>query len=259
MASHGTQPDEGLRLLKWQRKDSAIFAHHQHLFRCPEDVERERLWDNFNGPVARERLTRVWATGDLNPFYLTVSRMVSMKFEVHSWWNHGFVLRRSCASSDEVLCCRVAPEEPSTVLTVEVTRQAAKLEVVAREMSGRDLFNVEMGLDTTWWSLSQLCFTTYKLVNVRFVKCDKMVGRMWWHENIDAYFPDEDAPHPGPVPKNVYNVDKKKEKKAQHKVDTKKVAKKPAQKEKKASLTDLVDSKVVKVSKKPAMKKPAAK
>ena len=70
---------------------------------------------------------------------------------------------------------------------------------------------------------------------------------------------DEDVPHPGPVPKNVYNVDKKKEKKPQHKVDTKKVAKKPAQKEKKASLTDLVDSKVVKVSKKPAMKKPAAK
>ena len=32
MASHGTtaaEPAEGLRLLRWQRKDSAIFAYHQ--------------------------------------------------------------------------------------------------------------------------------------------------------------------------------------------------------------------------------------
>ena len=56
--------------------------------------------------------------GDLNPFYLTVSRMIAMKFEVRSWYQHGMVLRRSCTHDDEVIVCRVHPEEGATVLWI---------------------------------------------------------------------------------------------------------------------------------------------
>ena len=190
------------QLLRWQRKDSAIFARNQDLFRSPDDAEHGRRWDSFNGPVARERLTKVWAMGDLNPFYLTVSRMIAMKFEVHSSYQNGMVLRRSCTDDDDVIVCRFHPEEGATILTIQVERKGGILEVMAFEMSGRELFQVQLALDTTWWNLSQLCFTRHKLVNVRFVECDKVVGRMWWHENIDGYFPEVDAPHPGPVPKS---------------------------------------------------------
>lgn len=267
MASHGTTAADadaaaGPQLLRWQRKDSAVFARNQDLFRSPDNAEHGRRWDSFNGPVARERLTKVWAMGDLNPFYLTVSRMIAMKFEEHSSYQNGMVLRRSCTDDDDVIVCRVHPEEGATILTIEVERKGGILEVMAFEMSGQELFQVQLALDTTWWNLSQLCFTRHKLVNVRFVKCDKVVGRMWWHENIDGYFPEVDAPHPGPVPKKPKVVAKKEKK-------PKLVAKKPAaQKEKKPkqvakvaqkpALTDLIDQKVAKVAI-PAMKKPAAK
>ena len=249
MASHGTtvaaEPAEELRLMRWQRKESAIFAYHQDLFRFFDAGDNERQWDNFSGPVARERLTKVWAMGDLNPFYLTVSRMVAMKFEVHSWHQNGFVLRRACSDDDEVMVIRVHPEEACTVLTIEVERKGSILEVVALEMSGRELFQVQLPLDTSWWNLSQLCFTSHKLVNVRFVKSDKLVARMWWHENIDAYFPDLDAPHPGPVPKRP-KVATKKEKKPNH---VAKVAKKPTQKK-----SEKKPKQVAKVAEKPAQK-----
>ena len=50
-----------------------------------------------------------------------------------------------------------------------------------------------------------------------------------WHENIDAYFPDLDAPHPGPVPKQPKVAKEKKPSALKPKAKPKQVAlKKPA-------------------------------
>lgn len=47
------------------------------------------------------------------------------KFEVHSWYQDGMVLRRAFLDDDEVIVCRAHPAEGATIITVEVERKGS--------------------------------------------------------------------------------------------------------------------------------------
>ena len=141
--------------LQWQMRPSMDYADHSQLLDADVDSKH---WLRA-GPCACQRLTRVWCEGDESAFFVTVAPCVSVKWRIYKWFGAGMVLERAAAPSEEVMVCRPNPDQPVACLQVDVERTSpCYVHCTIYKMSGVEIMNEEMPVETTWWHLSRHCY-----------------------------------------------------------------------------------------------------
>eukprot|EP00435_Cladocopium_sp_Y103_P076029 s119_g73.t1 len=149
------------------------------------------------GPVASQRITHLWSTGDVTPLYITTGPMLARLWELDCFLDKGIILRRaakSAAYAESIMLCKPASTDiptPVTVYRLPSAEQGNFFHVDCVMLSGKTVLSCDMNHDSTWFDLVRRLAeqTPHPLCNVALVEGDKVVPRHTWYTNITEQIP----------------------------------------------------------------------
>ncbi len=162
------------------------------------EILRETPADRWQcaGPTTCARMTRIWATGSLEPIFVTVGFNLAYKYQICQWFPEGMVFERSVESHEEFLLVKPHEDEIATVVTAYVNEiEDGKVEIQVYKVSGAEILNVTWRKGVTWWKVASELWDKNRIPNLKILRDNVEVYRQWWFRSVlETEYPEQ---HPG--------------------------------------------------------------
>ena len=173
--------------VRWEFKGSAAMANLSWLL-----LNHGGTWGQL-GPKGNAHVSKAWACGTADPFFITYKPNQSYKMIPAGWMKGGLCLRHYSSMSDTVVLCR--PMDAHVIINVDWWRRADGFVIDCWRMSGANGLHVEMPEACNWWKISTLLFEHQGLAHVGLVYKDTLIPKC----NYMQSFLEPDFPEPDPM------------------------------------------------------------
>ena len=162
--------------VRWEFKGSAAMANLSWL-----SLNHGGTWGQL-GPKSNAHVSKAWACGTADPFFITYKPNQSYKMIPAGWMKGGLCLRHYSSMSDTVVLCR--PMDAHVIINVDWWRRADGFVIDCWRMSGANCLHVEMPEACNWWKISTLLFEHQGLAHVGLVYKDTLIPKCNYMQSI---------------------------------------------------------------------------